>query len=231
MPIFQLTDAPVFPHPSLAEDNGLLAVGGDLSVERLLAAYSQGIFPWYSEGEPPLWWFTHPRLVIFPEEFKVSKRLARSLRNSAFRVSFDGDFSGVIRSCAAVRKEKGEGTWISTEMEEAYIKLHQAGYAHSVECWLDDEMAGGLYGLQLGRVFFGESMFTKISNGSKAALVALVKRLQEEGTALIDCQMTTEHLLTFGAREISGSEFRRLLKLHIHSPEMTRESDEQKRQQ
>ncbi|MCF8056574.1 MAG: leucyl/phenylalanyl-tRNA--protein transferase [Desulfocapsa sp.] len=215
MPIFQLNDTPVFPHPSLAEDNGLLAVGGDLSVERLLAAYSNGIFPWYSQGDPPLWWFTDPRLVIFPEEFKVSKRLARTLRNTAFQISFDQDFTRIISLCAAVREEHGEGTWINSEMQEAYEDLHQAGYAHSVECWLDGELAGGLYGVKLGNVFFGESMFTRISNGSKAALVALVTNLKQQGVTLIDCQMTTDHLVTFGAREIEGSEFRRLLQLHI----------------
>ena len=215
MPIFQLTDALVFPDPALAEDNGLLAVGGDLSVKRLLAAYSQGIFPWYSEGEPPLWWFTSPRLVIFPADFKVSKRLLRTLRNTAFRISFDSNFRLVINSCADVRTEKGEGTWISTDMQDAYYQLHLAGYAHSVECWLDNELAGGLYGVQIGDVFYGESMFTRISNGSKAALVALVEQLKQQGVALIDCQMTTNHLLTFGAREISGAEFRRLLQLHI----------------
>jgi leucyl/phenylalanyl-tRNA---protein transferase len=224
MSIFQLTNAPVFPHPSLAEDNGLLAVGGDLSVERLLAAYSHGIFPWYSEGDPPLWWFTDPRLVIFPAEFKVSKRLARALRNTDFQVSFDQDFARIIRSCAAVRRENGEGTWISNDMQKAYRNLHQAGYAHSVECWLDGKLAGGLYGVQLGNVFFGESMFTKISNGSKAALVALVTNLQKQGVALIDCQMTTSHLVTFGAREIEGSEFRRLLQLHINPSNQTTEA-------
>lgn len=215
MSIFQLTDAPVFPDPTLAEENGLLAIGGDLSVARLLAAYSKGIFPWYSEGEPPLWWFTDPRLVLFPKEFKVSKRLARTLRNTAFRITFDADFKSVINSCADVRTESGEGTWISNDMKMAYQQLHLAGYGHSVECWLDGELAGGLYGISLGNVFFGESMFTRVSNASKAALVALVERLKQQGVALIDCQMTTSHLLTFGAREISGAEFRRLLQLHI----------------
>lgn len=215
MSIFQLTDAPVFPDPALAEENGLLAIGGDLSVTRLLAAYSKGIFPWYSEGEPPLWWFTDPRLVLFPDEFKVSKRLARTLRNTAFSISYDAEFDKVIDSCAAVRTESGKGTWISNDMKMAYLQLHLAGYAHSVECWLDGELAGGLYGVSLGNVFFGESMFTRISNGSKAALVALVERLKQQGVAMIDCQMTTSHLLTFGAREISGTEFRHLLKRHI----------------
>lgn len=215
MPIFQLTNAPVFPDPSLAEDNGLLAVGGDLSTERLLAAYSQGIFPWYSEGEPPLWWFTNPRLVIFPDSFKVSKRFARTLRNTDFRITFDSNFLRIISACADIRTEKGEGTWISREMKDAYYQLHLAGYAHSVECWLGDELAGGLYGVQIGDVFFGESMFTRISNGSKAALTALVKHLKQQGIALIDCQMTTRHLQSFGAVEISGKKFSNLLKQHI----------------
>lgn len=216
MPIFQLNDTPVFPDPTLAENNGLLAVGGDLSIARLLVAYSQGIFPWYSEGEPPLWWFTSPRLVLFPHDFKISKRLARTLRNTAFRISFDSDFHRVISSCANIRTEEGEGTWINADMQEAYYRLHLAGYAHSVECWLDNELAGGLYGVQIGKVFFGESMFTRISNGSKAALVALVKHLQGQGVALIDCQMTTKHLQSFGAVEITGEKFRKLLKKHIH---------------
>lgn len=215
MPIFQLTDELIFPDPTLAEENGLIAIGGDLSVERLLLAYSQGIFPWYSEGEPPLWWFTDPRLVLFLEEFKVSKRLARTLRNSGFKVTFDTNFDKVISACADTRIANGEGTWISNDMKKAYTNLHQAGYAHSVECWLDGELAGGLYGLAIGKIFFGESMFTKVSNGSKAALVALVAHLKEQNFAAIDCQMTTEHLVSFGAREISGDEFRHLLETHI----------------
>jgi leucyl/phenylalanyl-tRNA--protein transferase len=215
MAIFQLTESTVFPDPRDAEENGLLAVGGDLSTKRLLAAYSKGIFPWYSEGEPPLWWFTDPRLVLFPQEFKVSKRLARSLRNSGFRTSLNEDFAQVINSCAATRIENGEGTWISEEMKAAYKQLHLQGYAHSMECWLGDTLAGGLYGLLLGKVFCGESMFTRISNGSKAALVALVEHLKQQDIAVIDCQMTTSHLVSFGAREISGTEFRELLRLHI----------------
>ncbi len=215
MPIFQLTDELIFPDPTLAEKNGLIAIGGDLSADRLLLAYSQGIFPWYSEGEPPLWWFTDPRLVLFPEEFRVSKRLARTLRNSAFEVTFDKSFDRVISACADVRIANGEGTWISDEMKTAYNDLYRAGYAHSVECWLDGDLAGGLYGLAIGKIFFGESMFTKISNGSKAALVALVDHLKQQNFAAIDCQMTTQHLVSFGAREISGDEFRHLLKTHI----------------
>jgi len=215
MSIFQLTDEPVFPDPALAEENGLLAVGGDLSIPRLLAAYSSGIFPWYSQGEPPLWWFTDPRLVIFPDEFKVSRRLTRTLKNSNFTITFNKNFTEVISSCADIRIQNGEGTWISDEMKEAYIDLHLAGYAHSVECWLNNELAGGLYGVALGQIFFGESMFTRISNGSKAALVALVNYLKLRDFAVIDCQMTTKHLLAFGGREIKGEEFRQLLQLHI----------------
>jgi leucyl/phenylalanyl-tRNA--protein transferase len=215
MAIFQLNDSPVFPKPELAEKNGLLAIGGDLSVKRLLSAYSQGIFPWYSEGDPPLWWFTDPRLVLFPNEFHVSKRLVRTLRNTEFHTSFDTDFEAVIRSCAEVRASREEGTWISPEMQEAFIALHHAGYAHSVESRLNNELVGGLYGVQIGKVFFGESMFTRKSNASKAALVALVSHLQEQAVELIDCQMTTDHLLSFGAREISGTEFTDLLKKHI----------------
>ncbi len=218
MAIFQLTDATVFPDPRLANDNGLLAVGGDLSVERLVTAYSKGIFPWYSEGEPPLWWFTDPRMVLFPEEFKVSKRLARTLRNTPFKITFNQEFSRVIKSCAEIRTETGEGTWISKEMNKAYNKMHLAGFAHSVECWLEGKLAGGLYGIMLGQVFFGESMFTRISNGSKAALVALVAHLKQQDIAVIDCQMTTAHLMAFGAREIDGAAFRLLLQQHISLP-------------
>ncbi len=215
MAIFQLNDSPVFPNPELAEKNGLLAIGGDLSVKRLLSAYSQGIFPWYSEGDPPLWWFTDPRLVLFTNEFHVSRRLARTLRNTEFCTSFDIDFEAVISSCAKVRASREEGTWISPEMQKAFIALHHAGYAHSVECWLDNELVGGLYGVQIGKVFFGESMFTRKSNASKIALAALVSHLQEQAIELIDCQMTTGHLLSFGAREISGTDFTKLLTKHI----------------
>jgi leucyl/phenylalanyl-tRNA---protein transferase len=215
MAIFQLNDTCIFPKPELAEKNGLLAIGGDLSVKRLLSAYSQGIFPWYSEGDPPLWWFTDPRLVLFPNDFHVSRRLLRTLRNTDFRTSVNKDFAAVIRACAEVRVSKHEGTWLSADMQKAYIALHHAGYAHSVECWLHDELVGGLYGVQIDDVFFGESMFTRKSNASKVALVALVTHLQEQNIELIDCQMTTDHLLSFGAREISGSTFSHLLKKHI----------------
>jgi len=215
MPVFQLNDHIQFPHPSLAEDNGLLAIGGDLSPERLLHAYSHGIFPWFSKDDPLLWWFTSPRLVIFPNEFRVPKRLARYIRTSSVHITRDRAFSGIIRECAEVRIKKGEGTWIGTAMQEAYSRLHQLGFAHSVECWQNDTLVGGLYGVAIDKVFFGESMFSKISCGSQFAFVALVDFLKNNKFELIDCQMTTNHLLRFGAREISGQDFQRHLAIHI----------------
>lgn len=217
MAVFQLSDNIVFPHPLLACDNGLLAIGGDLRPERILAAYRHGIFPWFSPGDPFLWWFVDPRLVLFPHEFRVGKRLVREERRGKFQVSFDRAFRQVISACATVRTDKGEGTWIGTEMQNAYQRLHELGYAHSVECWQGDELVGGLYGLVLGRVFFGESMFAKVSNASKVALVALMARLCKAGFELVDCQMTTQHLLGFGAREIAGTEFLDYLQVFIQT--------------
>lgn len=215
MPVFQLTKDIIFPRPSLAEENGLLAVGGDLSPGRLISAYRLGIFPWYSEGDPILWWFTSPRFVIYPAKFRVPKRLARYIKKSLYRVTMDCAFDQVIEACAAVRTLQGEETWITEEMKVAYSTLHDLGYAHSVECWQDDELIGGLYGVALDRVFFGESMFTIMPNGSKIALASLVKHLTQRQFKLIDCQMTTDHLLQYGAREISGRDFRRHLKEYI----------------
>lgn len=207
MSLFQLTNEIIFPPPFLADENGLLAFGGDLQPARLLAAYRMGIFPWFSPGDPILWWFLDPRLVLFLEEFRISRRLAREIRKARFAITFDQAFEQVMVSCARVRTEKGDGTWIGGQMLEAYCRLHDLGYAHSVECWQGEILAGGLYGVGLDRIFFGESMFTRISNGSKIALAALVSRLKSAGFQLIDCQMTTRHLLSFGAREISGTEF------------------------
>lgn len=215
MPVFQLTDQLVFPPTELAEEDGLLAVGGDLSPDRLINAYRQGIFPWFSEGDPILWWFTSPRLVIFPENFTVSKRLARYYRKPLFKVTMDTVFSEVIKNCATVRTNNNEETWISTIMRDSYDTLHKMGYAHSVECWQDNQLVGGLYGLALGKVFFGESMFSLQNNASKIALVALVNYLQKNGFEIIDCQMTTDHLLSLGAEEISGSDFSTYLNKYI----------------
>lgn len=217
MPVFQLTDQILFPHPDLAEDNGLLAVGGDLSPKRLVAAYQHGIFPWYSKGDPLLWWFTSPRLVLFPDELTIPKRLARKIRQHPFEISFDRDFRQVISNCAKIRTDRGEETWILEEMQAAYLELHRLGYGHSVECWQGSTLAGGLYGLRIDKVFFGESMFTRVTDASKIAFVTLVEHLKVEGVELIDCQMTTQHLLRFGAREIHGKEFQHQLKRLIQS--------------
>lgn len=207
MPVFQLSASLVFPPPSLAREDGLLAVGGDLSVPRLLHAYEQGIFPWYSPGEPLLWWSPDPRLVLFPEEFHLAKRLARTIRQQVFHITFDTDFAQVIRACSQTRRKEGHGTWLDEVMIEAYSQLHDLGYAHSVECWQNGELVGGLYGVALGGAFFGESMFSLVPDSSKVALVGLVERLRAWKFELIDCQVGTGHLQRLGAREISGAEF------------------------
>ncbi len=215
MPVFQLTDKIVFPPPELAEPNGLLAVGGDLSSIRLIAAYAQGIFPWYTEGEPLVWWFTHPRMVLFPEEIRISRRLARYHRNTQTVCTINRAFAEVINCCAETGKDHREETWITKDMITAYNELNRLGYAHSVECWEMDKLVGGLYGIAIGNVFFGESMFSKISNSSKFALMHLVDFLNNHHYRLIDCQMSTNHLASFGAKEISGRHFQMLLKEHI----------------
>lgn len=212
MPVFRLTEDIHFPPVSLADESGLLAIGGDLSAERLLCAYSEGIFPWFSKGDPLLWWFTSPRLVIFPDEFHIPKRVARYHRKTDIRITRDVVFPEVMQQCALTRTETGEETWIIDEMFEAYQKLHALGYAHSVECWEEDKLVGGLYGVALGEVFFGESMFSRVSCASQFALIALVDYLTKRSFKMIDCQMTTNHLLRFGAREINGSKFHTLLK-------------------
>jgi leucyl/phenylalanyl-tRNA---protein transferase len=227
MPVFQLTEKIVFPCPDLAEENGLLAIGGDLSPERLIVAYRSGIFPWYSRNDPILWWCISPRLVIFPDEFRVSRRLYRDIKKPLYRLTMDQAFEQVISSCARVRTDRNEPTWISPAMQDAYCRLHRLGYAHSVECWHGGQLAGGLYGIALDRVFFGESMFTIFKNGSKIALAALVEFLKKKNVQLIDCQMTTSHLMGFGAREISGSQFQNYLKKLIKtlSPDGTWNND------
>ena len=207
MPVFQLSDTLLFPPPALAREDGLLAVGGDLSVPRLLLAYQHGIFPWYSPGEPILWWSPDPRLVLFPAEFHLAKRLARTIRQQIFSITFDTAFAQVIRACGQTRRKEGQGTWLDEEMIRAYCELHDQGHAHSVECWQNGELVGGLYGVALGAVFFGESMFSLVPDSSKVALAGLVERLQGWDFALIDCQVGTGHLQRLGAREISGAEF------------------------
>ena len=207
MPVFQLSDSIIFPPPHLAREDGLLAIGGDLSTERLLLAYQMGIFPWYSEGDPILWWSPVPRLILEPAEFHLSRRLARELRKGTFQFTMDQRFREVITSCAAPRTKQNGSTWINREMIEAYCRLHELGYAHSVECWRDGTLAGGLYGVAMGGVFFGESMFSRVSNSSKAALAVLARKLAEWRFEFIDCQMKTAHLVSLGAKEIGGGEF------------------------
>ena len=205
-----------FPDVELAlrEPDGLLAVGGDLSVERLIAAYQQGIFPWYSEGQPVLWWSPDPRMVLKPEDIKVSRSLAKKIRTKDFKITFDQDFHSVISACSKPRLEKGlqqSETWILDEMIEAYVKLHEAGYAHSVECWQKNKLVGGLYGLAIGKVFFGESMFSRVSDASKVAFVFLSQQLEQWGFKLIDCQVYTSHLESLGASMIPRKQFVTLL--------------------
>lgn len=207
MPVFSLTHKLAFPPVHLATQEGLLAVGGDLNPERLLLAYKNGIFPWYNPGEPILWWSPDPRLVLFPPELHISRSLGRILRQERFQVTFNTRFREVIDACAQSPRPTGEGTWITLEMADAYCRLNDLGYAHSVEAWEKGRLVGGLYGIALGRCFFGESMFTKASNASKVAFVTLVKRLEALDFELIDCQVQTQHLMSLGAREIPRKDF------------------------
>lgn len=212
-------DACDFPPVSqaLTDPNGLLAVGGRLSSTCLLRAYRQGIFPWYCESQPILWWSPDPRMVLFPGELRISRSLRKTLRRGHYRVTVDQAFSEVIAACAAPRR--GEpGTWITPEMQAAYCRLHREGWAHSVEVWAGDELAGGLYGVAIGRVFFGESMFHRRRDASKVALVALVEHLRRWHFALIDCQVASDHLATLGAREIPRAHFIELLDRHCPQP-------------
>jgi len=202
---------------ALTTPNGLLAAGGDLSPERLLNAYRRGIFPWYGEDEPLLWWSPDPRMVLFPAELRVPRSLAKRVRRNDFEIRVDSAFDAVMRACAEPR-EDGAGTWITEAMISAYGELHRLGYAHSVETWIDGQLCGGLYGLALGRVFYGESMFARSADASKIALVHLVRQLERWNFRVIDCQMKTSHLARFGAREIPRSEFSQLLTELVNYP-------------
>jgi len=197
---------------SLDEPEGLLAAGGDLSIERLVRAYREGIFPWYSEGEPILWWAPDPRFVLIPEQIKISRSLGKNVRNNNFEIRMDTAFEQVISICASQPRKDQPGTWITDEMRQAYIDMHHAGHAHCVECWNEDELVGGLYGVHTGQVFCGESMFSKQSNASKIALVHLCKFLSLNGFKLIDSQVYTEHLERLGAQMISRSDYINILK-------------------
>ncbi|BBO57460.1 leucyl/phenylalanyl-tRNA--protein transferase [Cobetia amphilecti] len=205
-----LPPAPVrFPHAStaLSEPDGLLCAGGELSPEWLLAAYPRGIFPWFSPGDPILWWSPDPRMVLKPEEVRVRRSLAKRLRNAGLSYSIDRDFTGVINACASIPRDGQAGTWILPEMQQAYIALHAMGHAHSVEVWQGDSLVGGLYGVACGRIFFGESMFSRVPDASKLALVILCQELKARDFPLIDCQMHTPHLASLGARSIARSDF------------------------
>ena len=218
MPVFLLSDEIKFPPPNLARKDGLLAVGGDLSQDRLLLAYKMGIFPWYSESEPILWWSPDPRLVLYPCDIKVSKTLKKVIQKDIFHITIDQAFNQVITSCARIRLHKNEGTWIDEDMIKAYCGLHESGFAHSVEAWYEGELAGGLYGVSLGKFFSGESMFTRVNNASKVAFVFLVEYLKKLSFDIIDCQVSTKHLINFGAREIPRKDFLKQLEKALQFP-------------
>lgn len=218
MPVYALTEELWFPEPTEANAEGLLAVGGDLSAQRIVLAYSQGIFPWYSEGRPILWWCPSPRLVLLPEHLHVPRSLRKAQRRAPYRLSLDEAFPEVIEACARVPRPGQDGTWITRAMREAYIDLHRRGIAHSAEAWEGDELVGGVYGLALGGVFFGESMFARRPDASKLAFVALVEQLRAWGFTMVDCQVVTEHLLRFGAHEIELDEFLRRLDEGLELP-------------
>ena len=199
------------PFPSLSsalkEPNGLLGIGGDLSPERLLDAYRLGIFPWYGEGQPILWWSPDPRMVLFPAELQISRSLARRLRKNDYKIRFDSVFKEVMRACASAPRPGQGGTWITQDIIDAYCRLHELGYAHSAETWIDGQLAGAIYGVAMGRMFYGESMFHCVTDASKIALVHLVQHMHKHGFGMLDCQMKTSHLASFGAREIPRAEF------------------------
>lgn len=221
MPIYQLPEEPVFPPAELADKEGLLAVGGDLSLQRLLNAYASGIFPWYSDGQPILWWSPDPRMVLFPEKFRRHKNLSRIIDKRIFTFSFDREFEKVIHYCSSVKREKQNDTWITNDMKEAYINLHHAGYAHSVETFADGKLSGGLYGVSIGAIFFGESMFHLKSDASKVALWHLVDFCLNNGIKAIDVQQNTSHLKSLGAELMSRKNFLTLLKQNLGSASLT----------
>lgn len=217
-------DALSFPplEQALREPNGLLAAGGDLSPQRLLAAYRHGCFPWYQEGQPLLWWSPDPRTVLYPEELHVSRSLRKTLRQGIFKITFNQAFEAVIAGCAAPRSYS-DGTWITPAMQDAYLQLHQMGIAQSVEVWQDRKLVGGIYGLAMGQLFFGESMFSRVTDASKAGFVTWVEHLRERDFKLIDCQMPTQHLASLGARTISRKAFAEALARYLGEPDARRE--------
>jgi leucyl/phenylalanyl-tRNA---protein transferase len=211
MPLYALDKNLWFPPVEESLPDGLLAIGGDLTVERLLLAYKKGIFPWF-DGDLPLWWSPDPRCVLFPEELKVSKSMHSLLKRGAFKFTVNKAFAEVIQACRETERKAQDGTWISEDVEKAYVQLHNLGYAHSAEVWLNDDLVGGLYGIRMGDLFFGESMFSRVSNASKYAFIKYVRGLEKRGVRLIDCQVHTEHLESLGARLIPREEFLKYLK-------------------
>jgi leucyl/phenylalanyl-tRNA--protein transferase len=214
MPLYALNNHLWFPPVEQSLDDGLLAIGGDLSTERLLLAYKNGIFPWY-EGDVPLWWCPDPRFVLFPDELRVSRSMKKLFRKNAFRFTVNTAFAQVIHHCKIVKRFGQSGTWITNEVEQAYIELHEKGFANSAEVWLNNELVGGVYGVRLGNIFFGESMFSLVSNASKYAFINYIQQLQRENVALIDCQVYTEHLESLGAKMIPRKEFTKLLNKNV----------------
>jgi len=211
--MYLLSEDLIFPPVHLANEDGLLAIGGDLSAERLELAYKSGIFPWYNQGEPIIWYSPNPRMVLFPENLKISKSMKQLIRKKEFKITFNQNFSEVISNCKNIFRAADQGgTWITNEMQEAYIELHKKGIAKSVEVWLGNELVGGLYGIDLGTVFCGESMFSKVSNASKLAFIYMVQKFEKENYKLIDCQVYNNHLASLGADEIPRAEFLKFLK-------------------
>ncbi len=211
MPIFQLTQENVFPNPELAEEDGLLAIGGDLSPERLLLSYSLGIFPWFNEGDPILWWSLNPRLILYPDQFKCSVSLNRVIKSNKFEVKMDCCFGAVIKNCSQTDRNDQAGTWITNGMIDAYTRLHEMGFAHSVETYFHGKLVGGLYGISIGKVFIGESMFHTMNNASKVAFYHLVNVLKKWNFHFIDAQQPTSHLISLGAQEIERKKYLTLL--------------------
>lgn len=208
MPVFRLTEEVVFPHPSYAEEDGLLAVGGDLSQERLLLSYQHGIFPWFNPEDPILWWAPDPRCVLFPDKIHISRSMKRFIKKEQYQVTFNKNFPKVMETCGSLR---ADATWITDEMKAAYVELHHHGFAQSVEIWEDDTLVGGLYGVSMGKCFFAESMFSLKQNTSKMAMIALCQKLVAEEYVIIDCQMPSDHLFSMGAEEIPRERFMEIL--------------------
>lgn len=217
MPVYRLGRSIAFPPPEAAGESGILAFGGDLSVDRLLAAYREGIFPWY-DRPPVLWWSPDPRLVLFPDQLAVSRSLRATLRKGRFDIRIDTAFPRVIEACATITRPDQDGTWLNRDMRRAYIALHEAGHAHSIEAWHEGDLAGGLYGVSIGHMFFGESMFSRLSDASKIALVGLASECRSRGIGLIDCQVSTPHLRRMGAREVPRAEFLRHVRKLVNEP-------------